>query len=118
MLEFPNCLIPVLNGAIQEGLSRLDDKELIKFCKFAKDSSIVLVSVNNLTCGFDINEKNRHANTGSQGSKHTMNTNDDDSVNKTHLADAYIEAALGRKMFLLVLTPYPKIYKSSSVAIC
>jgi hypothetical protein len=106
MLEIPNCLIPVLNGAIQEGLSRLDDKELIKFCKFAKDSSIVLVSVNNLTCGFDINEKNRHANTGSQGSKHTMNTNDDDSVNKTQadLADAYIEAALGRKMFLL--SPY------------
>ena len=38
-----------------------------------------------------------------------MNNVDENNV------DAYIEAALGRKMFLLILTPYHEQYISSSV---
>jgi|GEM_PF-5118721 len=38
----------------------------------------------------------------------------DDRMNNV---DAYFEAALGRKMFLLILTPYPEQYMSSSVVL-
>ena len=40
-----------------------------------------------------------------------MNNVDENNV------DAYFEAALGRKMFLLMLTPYPEQYMSSSVVL-
>jgi hypothetical protein len=40
-----------------------------------------------------------------------MNNVDENNV------DAYFEAALGRKMVLLMLTPYPEQYMSSSVVL-
>ena len=43
----------------------------------------------------------------------------DDRINNVdeNNVDAYIEAALGRKIILLILMPYPEQYMSSSVVL-
>lgn len=45
-----------------------------------------------------------------------MSNVDENNVDENNV-DAYIEAALGRKMFLLILTPYPEQYLSTTVVL-
>jgi hypothetical protein len=46
MIATANCHTPIFNAALEEGVIKLDDKELIKFCESVKESSIVLASRN------------------------------------------------------------------------
>lgn len=88
LIEANNSDQPIFRAASKEGEIRLDDTTLIKLCEYARESSIVIVSVNTRVNNIEEN-----------------------------IGDAYIEAALGRKKFLLVLTPYPEIYMRSSVVL-
>ena len=108
LIEFNNSNRDIFHAAIKEGVIRLDETMSTKFCEYARESSIVMVRVNTVGSACDTKE-----NLSPQYSPadDRMNNVDENNV------DAYIEAALGRKIFLLILTPYPEQYMSSSVVL-
>ena len=105
LIEFNNSNRDIFHAAIKEGVIRLDETMSTKFCEYARESSIVMVRVN--TVGYACDTKENLSPQYSPADDR-MNNVDENNV------DAYIEAALGRKMFLLILTPYPEQYMSSS----
>ena len=108
LIEFNNSNRDIFHAAIKEGVIRLDETMSTKFCEYARESSIVMVRVN--TVGYACDTKENLSPQYSPADDR-MNNVDENNV------DAYIEAALGRKMFLLMLTPYPEQYMSSSVVL-
>ncbi len=73
----------------------------IQFCEDARESSIVMVRVNTVSSGCDTRENN-------------LSPQYSPAEDRMNYVDAYIDTALGRKMFLLILTPYSEQYMSSS----
>jgi hypothetical protein len=108
LIEYTNSNRDIFHAAIKEGVIRLDETMVTKFCEYARESSIVMVGMNTVDSRCDTKENlSPHDSPADDG----MNNVDENDV------DAYIEAVLGRKMFLLILTPYPEQYMSSSVVL-
>jgi hypothetical protein len=119
LIEVTNSNRAIFHAAIKEGVIRPDETMLIKFCEYARESSIVMTSVNTVGSGCDTKENNlspSHRPADDRMSNVDENNVDENNVDENNV-DAYIEAALGRKVFLLILTPYPEQYLSSSVVL-
>ena len=108
LIEFNNSNRDIFHAPIKEGVIRLDETMSTKFCEYARESSIVMVGVNTVGSRCDTKE---NISPHDSPADDRMNNVDENNV------DAYIRAVLGRKMFLLILTPYPEQYKSSSVVL-
>jgi hypothetical protein len=118
IIEIHNSYASLFHRTIQEGVTKLNDRELTEFCELTKVLSIVVVSVDGGTFGFNNTEKNKHPSNGADTSECFQDTSADGTNDmQSDLADSYVEAALGVEMFLVVLTPYPEIYPTLSVVL-